>query len=200
MAALAFVLIQVVLTLILVGIFLWIRSLFRLDPPRIRLDGLSSYEVFQRKGKWSALLSEQSFQLRPALFYAGFFYVWVPVLIYRYGWKKAVFLVALPFAGIPIGALFASYYDWPDARIFVGMMLVIILRSMLSIQVGISSTGWMREAKINRGWVPVGQCSAVASTEAIRIFIPAAPNSKNINFVKRLRKLLASAQLVFTRR
>lgn len=200
MAALALVLIQAVLTLILFSVFFWVRSLFRRDLPRIPQDALSSYEVFQRKGKWSALLSQQTFQLRPALFYAGFFYVWVPVLIYRYGWKKAVYLVALPFVGITIGALYAFYYDQPDARLLVGMMMVIFLRSALSIQVGIKSAGWMRETRIIRGWIPVGQCSAAAGTEAIRMFSPTAPNSKKINFVQRLRKFFASAQLVFTRR
>ena len=107
MAALALVLIQAVLTPILLSVFLSVRSLFRRDLPQIQQDALSSYEVFQQKGKWSALLSQQTFRLRPALFYAGFFYVWVPVLIYRYGWKKAVYLVALPFVGIPIGALYS---------------------------------------------------------------------------------------------
>lgn len=192
--ALALAISQTIITLLLFGLFLGIRRLFERESLRIRPDGLSSYEVFHRDGKWSALRSDQSFQFRAALFYAGFFYLWVPALAYRYGWAKAVFLVALPFAGIPIGALIASNYGEPSASILAGMVLVAFIRSALSIQVGISSMRWMREAKISRGWTLVGQCSAIAATEAIRFFNPPQPKSESTNLFKQLPRFFDRAR------
>lgn len=191
--ALILAFVQAIICLLFFGLFLGIRSLLKSDPPRIKLEGINTYAVFQRKEKWLALKSDNSFQLWDALFYAGFFYLWLPVLVYRYGWGKAFFLVALPFVGMPLGALLASNYGEPAARMFVGMVLVAFIRAMLSIIVGVSSVGWVRQAKIIRGWTLVGECSATAATEAIRVFNPPVFTPKPMNLFKRLHKFFVRA-------
>ena len=121
------------------------------------------------------------------------FYWWTPVLVYRYGWAKAVLLVAVPFAGIPMAALIASHYAEPSDRIWIGLVLVAFIRCMLSIQVGISSVRWKREAQIARGWTRVGQCPATDATEAIRVFNPPVPKSESTSLPMRLRKIFKPA-------
>lgn len=192
--AFIFPLFQAVICLLFFALFLGIRNLLKSNPPQNRPEGTSIYEVFQRKGKWLALHSDKSFQLRDALLYAGFFYLWLPVLVYRYGWSKALFIVALPFVGIPIGALLASHYGESDARVLVGMVLVALIRALLSIVVGASSIRWVREAKIIRGWTSVGECGAKAASEAIRVFNPEAFRPKPVNLFRRLHRFFVRAR------
>lgn len=193
--ALTLALIQAIVCLLFFALFLGIRSLLKSDAPRTRPEGITTYEVFQRKGKWLALKSDNLFQLRDALFFAGFFYLWLPVLVYRYGWGKAFFLVALPFVGIPLGALLASHYGGaPEARMFVGMVLAAFIRALLSIVVGVSSARWVREVRVIRGWTLVGEWAATGATEAIRAFNPPAPKPKPVNLFRRLHRFFVRAQ------
>lgn len=185
---------QTIATLILFGLFLGIRSLLKSDLPKIAPEMPCSYEVFHKYGSWLALRLDQSFQSLTALFYAGFFYLWTPILVFRYGWSKAALLVLLPFAGIPIAALIASHYAVPSDQVWIGMVLVALIRCMLSIRVGICSVRWKREAKITRGWIRVGQCTATGAAEAIRVFNPPAPRATSTKLFGRLRKYFKLAQ------
>ena len=177
---------QTIATLILFGLFLGIRSILKSDLPKIKPEKPCSYEVFYKNGSWLALRFDQSFQMLAALFYAGFFYLWTPILVFRYGWSKTALLVLLPFAGIPIAALISSHYAVPSDRIWIGIVLVALIRCMLSIRVGICSVRWNSEAKITRGWIRVGQCTATGAAEAIRVFNPSAPRAKSTYLFTRL--------------
>ena len=181
---------QIITTLVMFGIFWGIRSFFKKQPLQSRSEVLPEYEVFLKDGVWSVNRLDKSFQLWSAILYAGFFYWWTPVLVYRYGWKKTVLLMVVPFAGIPIAGLIASRYAESGSEIWIGMLLVPLIRCMLSIQIGISSARWVRQAQIARGWTRVGQCTATYAEEAIRVFNPPELKVESKSLLMRLRKIV----------
>ena len=126
-------------------------------------------------------------------FLCRFFYFWTPVLVYRYGWAKAVLLVAIPFAGIPIADLIASRYAESSDVSLIKLVMVAFIRCMLSIQIAISSVRWKRNVQIARGWTRVGQCPAIDATEAILVFNPPVPKSESTSILMRFRKIFKPA-------
>ena len=184
---------QIITTLVMFGIFWGIRSFFKRHPSQTQSEVLPEYEVFHRDGVWSAYRLDESFQLWAAILYAGFFYWWTPVLVCRYGWAKAVLLVVVPFAGIPIAGLMASRYAESGDEILIAWILVPLIRCMLSIQIGISSVRWVRQAQIARGWTRAGQCTATDAEEAIRVFNPPEPKVESKSLLMRLREIVRPA-------
>lgn len=141
-----------------------------------------------------ALRTSETFEIKGAILYLVFFYIWLPFLVYSYGLRRAIFLVVFPFLGFPIAAVLSYYQNgsWADTNgTLIGMVFVIVLRALIGFALAAHSHSWKRAAQVKRGWISVGSCSSRSADAAIKVFVPPAPPQELNQLFNRLRSLFA---------
>lgn len=165
---LKFALAQALVSLCVFGLLCGCRMLWRGDRPPAGRSVDHPYDVFERNGKWVAIRAERTFWWVDALAYVILFYLALPMFVYRFGWRRGVLLVLLPFAGIPLGLLFLSGSPTlGDAAPLVGTVLVVFLRAVVGFIIGVWSGDWRLATQVSRGWRGAGRSDASSRKAAV---------------------------------
>ena len=121
------------------------------------------FEILKRNDKTIAIFKELPFRRWPGLVYAGGFYFAAPVLIWRYGILKTLFMIAIP---IGIGAAGAVPVGGPGGMA-LGMLLALIMRGWIGVFIAKRDLIYYRGILLRRGWSSVG--FEVAKTKKLAV-------------------------------
>lgn len=123
-----------------------------IDDSGVAKAGTRNFEVLRRGKKLTAILNAQEFSRWAGLMYAGGFYFVAPVLIWRYGILKTIFLIV-----IPIGASVGTSQLIGDmSGTALGLLASLILRGWIGVFVASRDLLYYRNTLMRRGWVSVG--------------------------------------------
>jgi uncharacterized membrane protein YciS (DUF1049 family) len=102
--------------------------------------------------------------------FSGFFYLSAPVLIWRYGLPRSIWLFAVPF----ICAAGASYaFDYSDP--FLNGVVQGVARVAISVWLAANDRALFLAQLRRRGWTQAGTCSAELSAAALRNSFSSTP-------------------------
>jgi hypothetical protein len=121
------------------------------------------FEILKRNDKTIAIFKEIPFRRWPGLVYAGGFYFAAPVLIWRYGILKTLFMIAIP---IGIGAAGAVPVSG-SGGMALGMLLALIMRGWIGVFIAKRDLIYYRGTLLRRGWSSVG--FEVAKTKKLAV-------------------------------
>ena len=130
------------------------------------------FEVLERSNKRTTLRSPARFKWHAGLFYATFFYLGLPVFIWRYGIYKSlaliVFTLATGFgASFAIGLFFSLQ---SETKILLGILISIPMRAAVGVYVGENDLKFRRQTLIKREWRSLGFCNTKSKKEALSFF------------------------------
>ena len=160
-------LIQAAISALLFLLFAWMA---KKTPRGVRSasGGTCEFEVFQRNKKIKAIYKEKPFRFWAGFLYASGFFFLSPVLIWRYGAAKTVFLIATPLvcgAALPLAGTILEFSV--DSNPFFGMFIAVILRGCLGVFLAKRDAMYWRDTLLRRGWKSVGYEVAKSRKAAI---------------------------------
>jgi hypothetical protein len=131
-----------------------IRQALRISP-----KGRQCYDIFTRDGGVRARANPTS--PLDAAIYAGAFYVAVPYMGVKWGWKRSFFLILLPHFGIGLGyAANYAYHIVGDERFLAPYLSFWGLRACCGLLAWRRGPVWTKRTLISRGWVMAAQVQA----------------------------------------
>jgi hypothetical protein len=122
------------------------------DDGGVAKAGTRNFEVLRRGEKLTAILNPQYFSRWAGLMYAGGFYFVAPVLIWRYGILKTLFLIVIPI-GVGVGI---SQFVGDMIGVSLGFLASLIMRGWIGVFVASRDLLYYRNTLVRRGWVSVG--------------------------------------------
>ena len=157
--------------------------------PPVQMD----FDILERGRCLLALRSVPSFSLFFGGLFAGAFYWALPIMIWRYGWRRAanILLVCLAI-GTALGFLAASLsmvaVDF-GPRLLLGQLLLVPVRGLAGIYVAKRDGQFRLAALTMRGWSKVGACNAVSARAAVKSYgAPVGPPKPSRGWRQRLRR------------
>jgi hypothetical protein len=161
--------------------------------PPIQTD----FDILERGERRLAIPSVPGFSLFFGGLFAAAFYWAAPVIVWRYGWRRAlgIFLACIAI-GSALGLVVATAWQWSDPsvafdlgqRLVLGQVLLVPVRAVAGMYVARNDGAFRRHALALGGWSKVGTCSAASSRAAVKIHgTPVGPPKPRQRWWQRLR-------------
>lgn len=139
----------------------------------------AAFAVFERGGRRVATRRAPNFSLFFGLLFAGAFYLALPIMIWRYGWRRAVGTLLACIVGASAGAfLIAAVWHWSDpavvfdfgSRYVLGQCVLVPIRGFAGVYVAKRDGEFRCASLAARGWARVWTCSAASARGAVQAY------------------------------